>query len=112
VNSTFISLSTGTVELSAVLRANLVHRALKTALWFRSSFGRNDAAYVFSCWAVPTPRQAVEIEGIAEEVGDFNTYRRYSDFRLRVRSWQKSPFTTKSKDSNDGSYMIIMAGRR
>jgi hypothetical protein len=81
VNSPFISLSAGTVERSAVLRTNLVHRALKTALWFGSEFGRSDTAYVFSCWVVLAPRQAVEIEGVAEEVRDLNTYRRYSDFQ-------------------------------
>lgn len=77
----FISLSAGTVERDAAAQTNLVHRARRTALWFGLDFGRRSVAYLYICWLVLAPRQAAEIEGVAEEVRDLNTYRRYSPFQ-------------------------------
>ncbi|WP_433003274.1 hypothetical protein [Kribbella sp. CA-294648] len=80
-NSPFISLSAGTVERDVIAMTNHVRRARRTALWFGTEFGRQTMAYLYTCWVVVAPRQAVEIEGIAEEVRDLNTYRRYSAFQ-------------------------------
>ena len=77
----FISLSCGTIERDAAARTNLVRRARRTALWFGTKFGTTSTAYLYTCWLVLAPRQSVEIEGVAEEVRDLNTYRRYSPFQ-------------------------------
>lgn len=77
----FISLSAGTVERDVALRTNFVHRARRTALWFGTEFGRVKTAYLYKCWMVLAPKAAVPVEGLAEEVRDLNTYRRYSDFQ-------------------------------
>jgi hypothetical protein len=77
----FISLSAGTVERDAVARTNYVRSARQTALRFGTEFGLRRYAYLFTCWVILGPRQAVEIEGVAEEVRDLNTYRRYSAFQ-------------------------------
>jgi len=80
-NSPFISLSAGTVERDAVARTNFVHRARRTALYFGTEFGQRSSAYLYTCWVVLAPRAAVEIERMAEEVRDLNSYRRYSPFQ-------------------------------
>lgn len=77
----FISLTAGTVERDTATKTNILHRARATALWFGTNFGQNDQAYLYTCWVVVAPRAAVRIEGVAEEVRDLNTYRRYSDFQ-------------------------------
>jgi hypothetical protein len=77
----FISLTAGTVERDTVAKTNILHRARGTALWFGTNFGRSDHAYLYTCWVVVAPRAAVGIEGVAEEVRDLNTYRRYSQFQ-------------------------------
>ena len=77
----FISLTAGTVERDAVAKTNILHRARGTALWFGTDFGHFDHAYLYTCWVVVAPRAAVGIEGVAEEVRDLNTYRRYSQFQ-------------------------------
>jgi hypothetical protein len=77
----FISLSAGTVERRSATATNFAHRARKTALWFGTEFGAKPSAYLFVCWLVLAPRPAVEVEGVAEEVRDLNTYRRYSAFQ-------------------------------
>jgi hypothetical protein len=76
-----ISLSAGTVERDRAAQTNLVRRARRTALWFGTQFGTQPTAYLFICWVVLAPRRAVEIEGVAEEPRDLNTYRRYSAFQ-------------------------------
>ena len=81
ISSPFISLSAGTVERNAALQTNVVRRAIQTALWFGTEFGARNVAYIFRCWVVLAPRQAVEIEAMAEEVRDLNTYRRYSEYQ-------------------------------
>jgi hypothetical protein len=80
-DSPFISLSAGTVSRDAALRTNTVVRARQTALWFGSAFGIHPYAYLFLCWTLLSPRQAVPVEGVSEEVRDLNTYRRYSEFQ-------------------------------
>jgi hypothetical protein len=77
----FISLTAGTVERSSILATNTVHSARRVALHFGSQFGAEPVAYLFHCWVVVAPRRAVEIEGVAEEVRDLNTYRAYSHFQ-------------------------------
>jgi hypothetical protein len=77
----FISLSAGVVERDAAAKTNYVHRARKVGFWFGSNFGASPTAYIYVCWVVLAPRSAVEVEAVAEEVRDLNTYRRYSDFQ-------------------------------
>ena len=77
----FISLSAGTMERQSAAATNFAHRARKTALWFGTEFGAKPSAYLFVCWLVLAPRPAVEVEGVAEEVRDLNSYRRYSAFQ-------------------------------
>lgn len=77
----FISLSAGVVERDQAAQTNNVHRAQRTALRFGSRFGRDNTAYLVICWLVVGLRESVEIEGVAEEVRDLNTYRRYSAFQ-------------------------------
>ncbi|MCT9076931.1 hypothetical protein [Streptomyces fulvoviolaceus] len=77
----FISLSCGTVERDTVAMTNFVHTARHTALWFGTQFGKVPVAYLYVCWVVLAPRSAVAVEGVAEEVRDLNTYRRYSPYQ-------------------------------
>ncbi|MFF7767434.1 hypothetical protein ACFZC7_13115 [Streptomyces massasporeus] len=79
--SPFISLSCGTVERDAVAKTNFVHTARHTALWFGTQFGARREAYLYTCWVVLAPRSAVSVHGVAEEIRDLNTYRRYSPFQ-------------------------------
>jgi hypothetical protein len=81
VNSPFISLAAGTVERDAAAKTNHVHSALQTALWFGTRFGTRNTAYLYTCWVIVAPRIAVDVEAVAEEVRDLNTYRRYSDYQ-------------------------------
>lgn len=78
----FISLTAGTVERDKVMRTNTTHTAREAALAFGSGFGLHPKAYLYRCWVLVAPRQAVCIEGVAEEVRDLATYRSYSDFQL------------------------------
>ncbi|MFG2963107.1 hypothetical protein ACGFZS_07430 [Streptomyces sp. NPDC048288] len=77
----FISLSCGTVERSTAARTNFVHTARHTALWFGTHFGQKPVAYLYYCWVILAPRSAVAVQGVAEEVRDLNTYRRYSPYQ-------------------------------
>ena len=77
----FISMSAGTVERRVAARTNVVHRARRTALWFGTNFGQAPVAYLYICWVVVAPRQAVEVEAVAEKVRDLNVYRAYSDYQ-------------------------------
>jgi hypothetical protein len=80
-NSPFISLTAGTVERDTAAKTNQVHSAVQTALWFGTQFGTRTTAYLFTCWVIVGPRIAVDVEGVAEEIRDLNTYRRYSDYQ-------------------------------
>jgi hypothetical protein len=80
-NTPFISLSAGTVERDAVARTNYVHRARKTALFFGTEFGQKPKAYLYVCWVILAPRASAEVENLAEEVRDLNSYRHYSPFQ-------------------------------
>lgn len=77
----FISLSCGSVERDVTAKTNYVHAALRTALWFGTNFGARDSAYLYTCWILVGTRQAVEVEAVAEEIRDLNTYRRYSAYQ-------------------------------
>jgi hypothetical protein len=77
----FISLSCGTVERDTAAKTNFVHTARHTALWFGTQFGKEPIAYLYFCWVILAPRSAVAVEGVAEEVRDLNTYRRYSPYQ-------------------------------
>jgi hypothetical protein len=78
----FISLSAGTVERDKVMQTNITHTARETALGFGSGFGAVANAYLYRVWVVVAPRQAVKVEGVAEEVRELTTYRSYSAFQL------------------------------
>jgi hypothetical protein len=78
----FISLSAGTVERDKVMQTNITHTARETALGFGSGFGTHRTTYIYRCWVIVAPRQAVSIEGVAEEVRELTTYRSYSAFQL------------------------------
>lgn len=79
----FISLAAGAVERNAFLKTNFVHPAHQTALNFASDFGRlRGDCFLFYCWVVVGLRPAVEVDHLAEEVRELNTYRRYSAFQL------------------------------
>ena len=80
-DSPYISLTSGGVERDAAAKTNYINSALRTALWFGTDFGRQETAYVFTCWVVVAPRAAVAVETVAEEVRDLNTYRRYSEYQ-------------------------------
>jgi hypothetical protein len=77
----FISFSSGTVERDSIAKTNYVHTALRTALWFGTNFGASDTAYLYTCWLIVGFRAAVEVEAVAEEVRDLNSYRRYSAYQ-------------------------------
>jgi len=77
----FISFSCGTVERDSAAKTNYVHSALRTALWFGTNFGSSDTAYLYTCWVIVGTRAAVDVEAVAEEVRDLNSYRRYSDYQ-------------------------------
>lgn len=77
----FISLSCGTVERDVAAKTNFVHTALQTALWFGTEFGQQSTAYLYTCWLIVGVRAAVEVEAVAEEVRDLNSYRRYSAYQ-------------------------------
>ncbi|MEV6335874.1 hypothetical protein AB0M12_14305 [Nocardia vinacea] len=79
--SPFISLSAGVVERVAAAKTNFVRRARQTALWFGSNYYQENLAYLFECWLLLGPRSAVPVEGVAEEIRDLNTYRRYSAYQ-------------------------------
>lgn len=80
-NSPFISLSAGTIERDRVAQTNLVHRARWRALQFGLDFGRQNVAYLYTCWVLLAPRPSPDIEGVAEEIRDLNTYRQYSEYQ-------------------------------
>lgn len=77
----FISFSSGTVERDSIVKTNYVNTALRTALWFGTNFGATDAAYLYTCWLIVAIHPAVEVEAVAEEVRDLNSYRRYSAYQ-------------------------------
>lgn len=77
----FISLSAGVVARDAAAQTNHIHRARQTALWFGTNFGTARVAYLYTCWMLVGPRAAVEVQGVAEEIRDLNTYRAYSPFQ-------------------------------
>jgi hypothetical protein len=77
----FISFSSGTVERDSIAKTNYVHTALRTALWFGTNFGTSTTAYLYTCWLIVGIRAAVEVEAVAEEVRDLNSYRRYSAYQ-------------------------------
>src|ERR1700737_2038887 len=79
--SPFISLSCGSVERDSIAKTNYVHTALRTALWFGTNFGASDTAYLYTCWVLIGARQAIEVEAVAEEIRDLNTYRRSSAYQ-------------------------------
>ena len=58
-----------------------MHTALRTALQSGTNFGASDTAYLFTCWVLVGTRAAVEVEAVAEEIRDLNTYRRYSAYQ-------------------------------
>jgi hypothetical protein len=76
----FISLASGCVERTNALRTNRVIPAKRTALEFATEWG-TVPGYLFYCWVILGLNQAVEIESVAEEVRNLNTYRSYSPYQ-------------------------------
>ncbi len=77
----FISLSAGCVERVPFEKTNRLIPAKRTALSFATNWGTNPG-YLFYCWVIVSLNQAVEIEGVAEEVRELNTYRSYSHYQI------------------------------
>ena len=80
----FISLTSGSVERDSMMKTNYVHTARRTALWFGTNFGTSDTAYLYTCWVLVAPRTAVEVQSVAEEIRDLNTYRHYSAYQTQT----------------------------
>lgn len=76
----FISMTAGSVSRDTFLRANVVHPAWRTAEAFATRNGRS-TGYVFRCWVPVALNRAVEVEWVAEEVRELNTYRAYSAYQ-------------------------------
>jgi hypothetical protein len=77
----FISIACGTISRDTAAATNHVRSALATALLHGTRFGAKDEAYLYRCWVIVGPRAAVEVEGVAEEVRDLNSYRQYSAYQ-------------------------------
>ena len=77
----FISIACGTVERDTAAATNHVHSALSTALLYGTRFAAANVGYLYRCWMLVGPRPAVEVQGVAEQVRDLNTYRRYSAYQ-------------------------------
>ena len=77
----YISLTAGCVERNKYLATNIAHSALQTALDFATDSGRNEG-YIFKCWVTLSLNPSPEIESVAEEVRELNTYTRYSCYQL------------------------------
>jgi hypothetical protein len=76
----FISMAAGSVERSTFLQTNIAHPARMVALDFATAGGTIDG-YLYICYVIVGLRPAVGVEGVAEEVRELNTYRRYSPFQ-------------------------------
>lgn len=77
----FISLTAGCVQRDAARRLNRIREAQDVALRFATDWGR-EPGYLFHCWVLVGLNPAVEIEAVAEEVRELNTYVRWSDYQL------------------------------
>jgi hypothetical protein len=77
----FISLSAGCVERRKFLRTNTAHRARMIALDFATKGGSVEG-YLYTCYVLVALNPAVGVEGLAEEVRELNTYRRYSPWQV------------------------------
>lgn len=78
----FISLAAGCVERDFLLKTNHVISAKRIALEFATKHG-TVPGYLFYCWVLVSPTPAVEIQGVAEEVRELNTYRSWSQYQLQ-----------------------------
>ncbi|MEO0438646.1 MAG: hypothetical protein AAF098_17240 [Pseudomonadota bacterium] len=76
----FISLTSGCVSRDLYLRTNTVLPARNTAVEFATDGGFLDG-YIFYCWLLVGLKAAPEVEGIAEEVRELNTYHSYSAYQ-------------------------------
>jgi hypothetical protein len=76
----FISLAAGSMERSTFLQTNIAHPAHMVALDFATS-GGTVPGYLYVCYVIVAIRPAVPVKGVAEEVRELNTYRRYSAFQ-------------------------------
>jgi hypothetical protein len=63
------------------IRTNQINPAEKIALRFATDWCTSPG-YLFYCWVIVGLNPAVEIEEVAEEVRELNTYRSYSPFQL------------------------------
>jgi hypothetical protein len=80
-DSPFISLASGCVERDALLRRNIIHSAVDTALLFATDAWANPGA-LFYCWMPVGLNPAVKVSSVGEAVRDLNAYHRWSPYQL------------------------------
>lgn len=76
----YISLTAGCVSRNQYLKTNIVLPARTIAVEFATDGGMH-AGYIFYCWLLVGLNPAAEIEGIAEEIRELNTYQSYSPYQ-------------------------------
>ncbi|CAB3805627.1 hypothetical protein [Pararobbsia alpina] len=79
--SPFISLASGSVKRSALVRRNQIYSAIDTALLFATDNWTRPGA-LFFCWVLTGVNLAVENHIVAESVRDLLIYRRWSRYQL------------------------------
>ncbi|MEV4508136.1 hypothetical protein AB0K00_04170 [Dactylosporangium sp. NPDC049525] len=77
----FISIACGVVSRVEASKTNDVISAFGIAQKFATDSATLPFGYLYWCWVLVSPRPAVEIESVAEEVRDLNSYRSYSKFQ-------------------------------
>lgn len=75
----FISLAAGCVERDALRRRNVLHPALRTALFFATERAQRPG-WVFTCYVLLAVNRASRVPGVAEEVRELNHQRPYSHY--------------------------------
>jgi hypothetical protein len=80
--TSFISLTAGTVERDRFLRRNIVHTARDTAMEFATDFGRAQGeCFLFYCWVIVGLAPSVPVRSLAEDVRRLDTYTTYSPYQ-------------------------------
>lgn len=76
----FISLTAGCVSRDQYMKTNFVRSARTTAVEFATDGGLEEG-FIFYCWLLVGLNPAPEVESVAEEVRELNTYRNYSAYQ-------------------------------